>query len=69
MAVDAFSSGKREEPVASLFISRRAQTDSSERAGSHVVGVLFVSLYVGTELCTNMLVEVQIIAGQQVARR
>ena len=40
--------------MAALFVSGRAETDSSKRAGMHVIGVLFMSLNARAKFSAHM---------------
>ena len=64
--MNAFPSGEGEEPVAALLIPGWSEADSTKCDGVHVVGVLLVSLDVGTEFGANMLGEIQVFSGEEV---
>ena len=53
--------------MAPLFVSGRAETDSSERASMHVIGVLFVSLNVGAAFSAHMFEKIEVFASEEVA--
>jgi hypothetical protein len=62
--MDALSSGEGEEPVTALFIPGWSETDGTECAGVHVVGVFLMSLNVGTEFGANMFDVIQLLSGE-----
>jgi hypothetical protein len=55
--------------VAALVIARGPETDSPDRAREHIVGMFFVHLYVCTKLEANVLVIIQMFAGQEITWR
>ena len=67
--MNVFPSGEGEEPVAALFILGWSEADSTKLVGVHVVGVLLVSLDIGTKFGTNMLGEIQVFSGEEVPWR
>ena len=55
--------------MVALFIAGWSEADSIKRAGVHVIGVLLVSLNVGTDFSANMLDKIQVFSSEEVTWR
>jgi hypothetical protein len=63
------SSGKRHEVMSSLFVPRWSQTDSSNGAWSHVVGVFLMSLNIASKFEVDVFVVLQMFPSEKILCR
>jgi hypothetical protein len=63
------SGRKGHEIMATLLIPGRAETNSTNRARQHVIGVFFVSLDISAEFKPNMFVIIEMLASEEIPGR
>ena len=67
VTMKAASGREGHEIMTTLFVPGRAQTNSTNRPGHHVVGVLFVSLYIAAKFEANMLAIIEMLASEEIS--